>query len=161
MNTRGAPCGIGRKPGLRVGGDDPRMTRPHRPSAKAHAGGKEDRDLSGDLFERHVQELCGACTEPRKPVIGFPAQVLGGWSKGPLPPGTCRPVRAGLSMITERWPRPSPMRRPQQPDAFTLPIRAIGRVSCAQGMRLATGPTWRDLWSEATAVREISFHHHR
>ncbi len=53
------------------------MTRPHRPSAKAHAGGKEDRDLSGDLFERHVQELCGACTEPRKPVIGFPAH--GAW----------------------------------------------------------------------------------
>ena len=57
MTMRGGRCGIGRKPARRMGRDDRRMARPHRPPAAAHAGGKAHRDLSGDLHERHLQEL--------------------------------------------------------------------------------------------------------
>src|SRR6202035_1932455 len=57
-----------------MGRDDPRMARPYRSAADQDARRKADRDLSGDLYGRHLQELCcGACAVPREAVIGFPA----------------------------------------------------------------------------------------
>jgi hypothetical protein len=72
-------------------------------------------------------ESCGACAAPRDAVIGFPAH--GAWRMVEKATAA-RDVPTGESWASGsigRWPKSSPRRRPQQPDAFSLPIRAIGR----------------------------------
>src|SRR5215207_438984 len=56
----------------------------------------------------------------------------GGRSRRPPPPATCLLAKAGPSGSIGRWLRSSPQRSPQQPDAFSLPIRAIGRLEAPE-----------------------------
>ena len=108
-----------------------RMARPHRPSAAAYAGRQAHRDLPGDLFGRHLQELWRLCP-PRDAVIGFPAH--GAWRQ--VEAATAArdvPVGQSWAFHDHRTMAEVIAAETKQPDAFTLQISRSGgsRQGCS------------------------------
>jgi hypothetical protein len=101
---------------------------------------QSERGLRSALRPTRTPRARAAAPAPEYGMLLSVSQLMvpGEWLRRPLRPGTCRLARAGHFPSIARWPRSSP--RKQQPDAFTLPICAIGRVEALEQSRSARRP---------------------